>query len=70
MHDVLATLSGALVGLSLGLIGGGIAGGFLGMRLALHFSKQRATLNRIFAGLIFVVAAYMLYRNAASLGGL
>lgn len=49
-------------------IGGGIIGGLVGMRLALHFSKQRATLNRIFAGLIFVVAAYMLYRNAGGLG--
>jgi uncharacterized membrane protein YfcA len=49
-------------------IGGGILGGILGMRLALHFSTQRATLNRIFAGVIFVVAAYMLYRNAGGLG--
>lgn len=49
-------------------IGGGVVGGVLGMRLALHLSTQRATLTRIFVGLIFVVAAYMLYRNAAALG--
>ncbi|HEX2939652.1 MAG TPA: sulfite exporter TauE/SafE family protein [Rhodopila sp.] len=49
-------------------IGGGVIGGLLGMRLALRLSGQRGTLTRIFAGLIFVVAAYMLYRNAAALG--
>ena len=49
-------------------IGGGVLGGVVGMRLALHLSRQRATLIRIFAGLIFVVAAYMLYRNVAALG--
>ncbi|MDT7953295.1 MAG: sulfite exporter TauE/SafE family protein, partial [Acetobacteraceae bacterium] len=49
-------------------IGGGVLGGLLGMRLALRVSGHRATLNRIFAGLIFVVAAYMLYRNAGTLG--
>jgi hypothetical protein len=49
-------------------IGGGVVGGLAGMRLALRLSGQRATLNRIFAGLIFVVAAYMLYRTADTLG--
>ena len=48
-------------------IGGGMLGGLLDMRLALRVSAQRATLTRIFAGLIFVVAAYMLYRNAVAL---
>ncbi|PPQ31648.1 sulfite exporter TauE/SafE family protein [Rhodopila globiformis] len=49
-------------------IGGGVVGGLLGMRLALRLSTRRNTLTRIFAGLIFLVAAYMLYRNAAALG--
>jgi hypothetical protein len=49
-------------------IGGGVVGGLAGMRLALRLSGQRATLNRIFAGPIFVVAAYMLYRTADTLG--
>jgi uncharacterized membrane protein YfcA len=49
-------------------IGGGVLGGLLGMRLALRLAGQRATLNRIFAGVIFVVAAYMLYRNAGTIG--
>ena len=49
-------------------IGGGVLGGLLGMRLALRLASHRAALTRIFAGLIFIVAAYMLYRNAAALG--
>jgi uncharacterized membrane protein YfcA len=49
---------------------GGLAGGYLGMRLAGHLGHRKATLNRIFAGLIFLVAAYMLYRNAAAFGRL
>src|SRR5579875_2745750 len=47
-------------------IGGGAAGGLIGMRLALKLSRQRGTLNRIFAGLIFVVAAYMIYRTGTA----
>jgi uncharacterized membrane protein YfcA len=62
-------LSGLVAwGLAAEFIGGGVVGGLLGMRLALRVSGQRATLNRIFAGLIFAVAAYMLYRNAGTLG--
>ena len=49
-------------------IAGGIAGGVLGTALAVRLAPRRAALNRIFAGLVFVVAAYMLYRNAASMG--
>jgi uncharacterized membrane protein YfcA len=47
-------------------IGGGAAGGLIGMRLALKLSRRRGTLNRIFAGLIFVVAAYMIYRTGTA----
>jgi len=49
-------------------VAGGIAGGVLGMRLAIRLAPRRAALNRIFAGVIFTVAAYMLYRNAAAFG--
>jgi hypothetical protein len=49
-------------------IGGGVVGGLLGMRLALRLASRRAALTRIFVGVIFIVAAYMLYRNAAALG--
>ncbi len=47
-------------------IGGGVVGGLLGMQLALRLAPRRAALTRIFAGVIFVVAAYMLYRSSAA----
>ena len=45
-------------------IAGGIIGGILGMMLANRRSAGTDTLNRVFAALIFVVAAYVLYRSA------
>jgi uncharacterized membrane protein YfcA len=48
-------------------IGGGIAGGLLGMRLCVRLAPRKAALNRVFAGFVFVVAAYMLYRNFGAL---
>ncbi|MBS7813094.1 sulfite exporter TauE/SafE family protein [Roseococcus pinisoli] len=51
-------------------IAGGVIGGLLGMRLANRLSAGKNALTRIFAGVIFVVAAYVLYRSAgAFLGG-
>lgn len=47
-------------------IGGGIAGGFIGASLATHLSKQRGMLQRVFAGVVFAVAAYMLWRTLGS----
>lgn len=47
---------------------GGIAGGMLGTALAMKLAPKRAALSRIFAALVFVVAGYMLYRNAAAMG--
>lgn len=47
-------------------IAGGLAGGVAGMMLANRLSTGKNTLNRIFAGLIFVVAAYVLYRSAGA----
>jgi uncharacterized protein len=44
-------------------IGGGLFGGAAGATFAAHLSKQRGVLQRIFAGVIFAVAAYMLYRS-------
>jgi uncharacterized membrane protein YfcA len=44
-------------------IGGGIVGGLVGSAFATHLAKQRATLQRIFAGVVFAVAAYMLWRS-------
>lgn len=47
---------------------GGVAGGIGGMRLATRLRDHRNALNVIFASVIFLVAAYMLYRNATALG--
>lgn len=48
-------------------IGGGILGGLFGASLATRLSQARGMLNIVFASLIFVVAAYMLYRSAGEL---
>jgi hypothetical protein len=47
-------------------IAGGVIGGLIGMMLANRLSTSRNTLSRIFAALIFVVAAYVLYRSAGA----
>jgi len=49
-------------------LAGGIAGGLLGAGLAKTLSTHKGALNTVFATLIFVVAAYMLYRSAGALG--
>ena len=49
-------------------IAGGLAGGLLGMWLATSLASRKAVLDRIFAGFVFIVAGYMLYRNAAAIG--
>ena len=45
---------------------GGFIGGWIGMRIACRLAGRKTTLNRIFAGLVCLVALYMLYRNAAA----
>ncbi|HTW29632.1 MAG TPA: sulfite exporter TauE/SafE family protein [Acetobacteraceae bacterium] len=45
------------------VIAGGIAGGWIGARLAGVLSRQRSALNRVFAGVLVLVAAYILYRS-------
>ncbi len=42
---------------------GGLLGGQLGLRAAIHLGQQKNALNRIFAGLIVVVAGYMIWRQ-------
>lgn len=42
---------------------GGVIGGMIGARVAAHLAKQRGALQRVFAGVVFAVAAYMLYRT-------
>ena len=44
-------------------VAGGAAGGVLGSLLARRLSAQKGTLSTLFAGLIFVVAIYMIYRS-------
>ncbi|GAC1348684.1 MAG: sulfite exporter TauE/SafE family protein [Acetobacteraceae bacterium] len=51
-------------------IAGGVIGGIVGMRLCNHLAPRKAALNKVFAGLVFVVAAYMLYRNLGALSSL
>ncbi len=48
-------------------IAGGIAGGLAGTMLANRLSHGKDTLTRIFAALIFVVAAYVLYRSGQTM---
>lgn len=48
---------------------GGAAGGWLGMILAVRMATKRQLLTRVFAGVIFVVAAYMLLRTGIALRG-
>lgn len=46
---------------------GGVMGGILGARLAKRLSGTQGRLTIVFAGLIFAVAAYMLWKSAAAL---
>lgn len=46
-------------------IAGGAAGGLLGIRLATRLSEKRGALQRIFAALVILVAAYMAVRALA-----
>jgi uncharacterized protein len=44
-------------------IAGGIAGGVLGTALSSRLARYKGALQRVFAGVVFVVAAYMLWRS-------
>ena len=46
---------------------GGILGGWIGAALAVRLAKKKQLLARVFASVILLVAAYMLYMNAAAL---
>jgi uncharacterized membrane protein YfcA len=48
-------------------IGGGVFGGLLGTRSAKLLAGRKGALNTVFAGLIFVVAIYMLVRSLSLL---
>lgn len=48
-------------------IGGGVIGGLVGAALSQRLSRHKGALNSIFAALIFMVAAYMLWRSATAI---
>jgi uncharacterized protein len=52
--------------LALCLIGGGAIGGLAGAHLARRLATRRGALDRIFACMLFVIAAYVLYRSTAA----
>ena len=45
------------------LVGGGIAGGLVGLRLAVWAAPRKGLMGRLFASVLFAVAAYMLWRG-------
>jgi len=47
-------------------IGGGVAGSFGGALAAKRLAETTGLLTSVFAGLIFVVAAYMLWKSASA----
>jgi len=47
-------------------IGGGTIGGAVGAAFATRLAQQRGALQRLFAGVVFAVAAYMLWRTLAT----
>lgn len=49
-------------------IGGGVLGGLFGTCAAARLGARKSMLNDIFAGLIFVVALYMIWRSGLVLG--
>lgn len=56
-------------GLAAVFLAGGIGGGFVGSFGATRLAQQRGLLNLMFAGLVVVVALYMLWRSAQALFG-
>lgn len=51
-------------------IAGGAVGSLLGTRLATRLADRKGALNLVLAGLIAMVATYMLYRTATALNGM
>ena len=49
-------------------VGGGVLGSLFGGRAAGHLAQRRGALTRVFAGLIAVVAGYMLARSLGLIG--
>jgi len=47
-------------------VAGGLVGGIIGTRLAFFFGAKKNLLTRIFAGVVLIVAIYMLFMNISS----
>lgn len=54
-------------GIAAFFIAGGAIGGFLGRRAAIALSAKKRALNHIFAGVVFTVASYMLFRTGLAI---
>jgi uncharacterized membrane protein YfcA len=55
--------------LAAAFIAGGVGGGLIGAWAAKRLAGRKGLLNTVFAGLIFIVAAYMLWQSGAALRG-
>ncbi len=53
-------------GIALEFIVGGVLGGLIGLKAAMRLSRHKRALTYVFAGVIFAVAAYMLFRTGFS----
>lgn len=53
--------------LAAAFIGGGVIGGIIGTYTSQKLAAKKGLLNSVFAGLIFVVALYMLWQSASAL---
>jgi uncharacterized protein len=49
--------------IAVNFIGGGVLGGVMGLMLASRLAHHKDVLNRLFAGLIFATAAYVIWRS-------
>ena len=63
-----ATSGLVLWSLAAAFIGGGAVGSVLGTRMAIGLADRKGALNLVLAGLIVVVALYMLFRTVRALG--
>ena len=54
--------------LAAAFVAGGAVGGVIGTRVAIRLADRKGALNLVLAGLIVVVALYMLYQTATALG--
>ncbi|MCM5558938.1 TSUP family transporter [Pleomorphomonas sp. JP5] len=54
-------------GVAAEFLAGGLGGGLVGLSLASRLSANKDALNRVFAAVVFIVAAYVIYRAGGAL---